>query len=62
MLRKAEGTVSPVNYNAPGQVVISGETAALDRAIVIARARSETSCEVGGQRAFPFTVDVEGQR
>jgi len=33
------GVVQPANLNAPGQVVISGETAAVERACAIARSR-----------------------
>ena len=46
---KAEGTVSPANYNAPGQVVISGEAGAVDRAIEIAKER-------GAKRAVKLEV------
>lgn len=43
--------VSAVNYNAPGQVVIAGSKAAVERAIV--------SCqEAGAKRAMPLPVSV----
>ncbi len=43
--------VSPVNYNCPGQVVIAGEAAAVERAI--------TACkEAGAKRAIPLPVSV----
>eukprot|EP01032_Pedospumella_encystans_P031075 gene31075-35071_t len=35
----AEGTVEPVNFNAPAQVVIAGHTAAVERACEIAKAK-----------------------
>ena len=43
--------VQPVNYNAPGQVVIAGGTAAVARAIEACRAR-------GAKRAVPLPVSV----
>jgi len=43
------GLVSPANYNAPGQIVISGEVAGVERAMAIAR-------EAGAKRAIRLTV------
>ena len=43
------GVVVPANYNAPGQVVISGEIAAVERACELARAR-------GARRAIRLEV------
>jgi [acyl-carrier-protein] S-malonyltransferase len=48
----AEGdVVSPANMNAPGQVVIAGSAAAVDRAIACAKAR-------GARRAIPLQVSA----
>ncbi|OMH32853.1 ACP S-malonyltransferase [Motiliproteus sp. MSK22-1] len=43
--------VSAVNYNSPGQVVIAGQAAAVERAI-------ETCKEMGAKRAMPLPVSV----
>lgn len=43
--------VSAVNFNAPGQVVIAGSTAAVERAI-------EQCKEMGAKRAMPLPVSV----
>lgn len=43
--------VSAVNFNAPGQVVIAGSTAAVERAIEACKAR-------GAKRAMPLPVSV----
>ncbi len=43
------GIVAPANYNCPGQVVISGETLAVDYALEIAK-------ELGAKRAIPLIV------
>ena len=43
--------VSPVNYNCPGQIVIAGEKAAVERAIVNCK-------EAGAKRAVPLPVSV----
>jgi [acyl-carrier-protein] S-malonyltransferase len=43
--------VSAVNFNAPGQVVIAGETQAVTRAI-------ETAKALGAKRAVPLPVSV----
>lgn len=46
---EANGTVGIANYNSPGQVVISGEKAALDRAI-------ENCKSAGAKKAIPLSV------
>ncbi|KPZ53720.1 ACP S-malonyltransferase [Pseudoalteromonas sp. P1-7a] len=43
--------VSPVNYNSPGQVVIAGHKAAVDRA-------SKACKDAGAKRALPLSVSV----
>ncbi len=46
-----DGTVAPANFNAPGQVVIAGESTAVDAAIV--------SCQAAGaKRAMKLAVSV----
>jgi [acyl-carrier-protein] S-malonyltransferase len=50
--KSAQGeVVSPVNYNSPGQVVIAGHVAAVERA-------SEACKEAGAKRALPLSVSV----
>lgn len=46
-----EGVVSAVNFNSPGQVVIAGETAAVEVAMANAK-------EAGAKRALPLPVSV----
>ncbi|MUH71942.1 ACP S-malonyltransferase [Psychrosphaera haliotis] len=43
--------VAPVNFNSPGQIVIAGEKAAVERAMVLAK-------ELGAKRALPLPVSV----
>ena len=45
------GVVSPANFNAPGQTVIAGDTAAVQRAIELAKA-------AGAKRAVPLPVSA----
>jgi [acyl-carrier-protein] S-malonyltransferase len=45
------GVVEAVNFNAPGQVVIAGETAAVEAAMAQAK-------ELGAKRALPLPVSV----
>jgi [acyl-carrier-protein] S-malonyltransferase len=47
----AAGVVEPVNFNCPGQVVIAGQAAAVQRAIEAAKPR-------GARRALPLPVSV----
>lgn len=48
----AQGSVvAPVNYNSPGQVVIAGESAAVERAMVACK-------EAGAKRALPLPVSA----
>jgi [acyl-carrier-protein] S-malonyltransferase len=47
--RRADGDVWVANYNAPGQTVIAGEPAALERAAAAAK-------ELGAKRAMPLPV------
>jgi [acyl-carrier-protein] S-malonyltransferase len=47
--RDESGLVVPANYNAPGQVVISGEEAGVDRAMVLCK-------EAGAKRAIRLNV------
>ncbi|MGI8907484.1 MAG: ACP S-malonyltransferase [Candidatus Sumerlaeaceae bacterium] len=46
---EAEGTVCVANYNSPGQVVLSGESAALERAV-------EKCKSYGAKKAIPLAV------
>jgi [acyl-carrier-protein] S-malonyltransferase len=48
---EAGGVVQPVNYNAPGQVVIAGEKAAVERAMELCKAR-------GAKRAMSLPVSA----
>lgn len=45
------GVVEPANYNCPGQIVISGHIAAVEKACAIAK-------EMGARRTVPLTVSA----
>jgi [acyl-carrier-protein] S-malonyltransferase len=45
------GAVQVANYNAPGQIVISGEKEALDRALALAK-------QAGAKRAIPLAISI----
>lgn len=47
---KDVGLVEPANFNCPGQIVIAGETAAIDKSIEVAK-------ELGAKRAIKLAVD-----
>jgi len=49
--RPTDAVVEPVNYNAPGQIVIAGERAAVDRTLEAAR-------EAGAKRAVMLPMSV----
>jgi [acyl-carrier-protein] S-malonyltransferase len=49
--RVSDGVVEAVNFNAPGQVVIAGESAAVESAMANAK-------ELGAKRALPLPVSV----
>lgn len=46
-----DGVVAPANFNSPGQVVIAGHAAAVERAVTLARER-------GAKRALPLPVSA----
>ncbi len=48
---EAQGAVQAVNFNAPGQVVIAGDKAAVERAILLCKSR-------GAKRAMPLPVSA----
>jgi len=48
--RETPGVVEPVNYNAPGQIVIAGEAAAV--------AAASEKCNAAGGRAMPLPVSA----
>lgn len=48
---KEEGVVEPANFNCPGQIVISGETKAVEKAASVA-------VELGAKRAIPLAVSA----
>lgn len=48
---EARGVCQAANFNSPGQIVISGQTAAIDRAVELAK-------EAGARRAIPLKVSA----
>ncbi|AGC68150.1 malonyl CoA-acyl carrier protein transacylase FabD [Thermoclostridium stercorarium subsp. stercorarium DSM 8532] len=50
-MAKDEGVVEPANFNCPGQIVISGEAKAVEKAAAIA-------VELGAKRAVPLAVSA----
>ena len=61
---KAEGMVSPANYNAPGQIVIAGKMDALESAILLCKeagARRATVLNVSGPFHSPLMESARDQ-
>ena len=59
--RELGAVVTPANLNAPGQVVIAGQTAAVARAGELAQgAGREAGDCAGGERAIPLPADEAG--
>ena len=57
------GVVAAANFNSPGQVVIAGEKAAVERAIEIAKAKGcKKAIPLPGECAGPYAADAEGGR
>jgi [acyl-carrier-protein] S-malonyltransferase len=50
-IASATGVVAPANFNSPGQIVIAGEKAAVERAIELAKGK-------GCKKAIPLSVSV----
>ncbi|KAI0565973.1 Acyl transferase [Gracilaria domingensis] len=50
------------NFNAPGQVVLSGASAAIDRAATFASEEKAPRCQTGCSRCFSFAAHGAGSR
>ena len=60
---EAGGEVQAVNFNAPGQVVIAGQKAAVERAIEKLQGEGrEARGAAAGERAVPFLADEARRR
>jgi [acyl-carrier-protein] S-malonyltransferase len=57
--RSGEGeVVSAVNFNSPGQVVIAGAKAAVERAMALCKGRCQACPAAAGQRAVALRADA----
>ena len=56
-----EEILAPANYNSPGQIVISGHSKAVERAIESGEAKREEGRAPSGQRSLPFAPDERGR-
>ena len=58
---EAGGVVEAVNYNCPGQLVIAGEKAAVERAGERIAQSGRQGTRVAGERAVPLPPDEAGR-